>query len=403
MAEAARSANDATPREQTRDALPSPLEAGFAHAPTNAASDRPAHFPPLGAPHSQAGSEPAQESVAPLAGEPMQRIFTASSPTPSLPDHRDFTPGAWDMWAPWLDGGVDPNLQHSGANVSAEPLVPVALPEPGATPASEAGVARFTGIPSPFPAPESAPESAAEHASDAPEAAPRQPTASDDAAEPTLSGAVSPLDPVTRRDPDPGHREPHFSSAAAAAEPFAAAPESDHREHFAVTRETRTPARGGGFLRAFGWLVAIGLVLLLVLQLAWWQREKLMLYWPQSQHLFSSACVSLGCTVLPPRAIDGLRLDASDLRQLDGPRVLELKVPLTNRYPVALAYPSIELTLLDEANNVAVRRVLAPRDYVRPGTPVDAGMPAGATQTMVVRIDTGGASASNFRVQIFYP
>ncbi|MET5013246.1 DUF3426 domain-containing protein, partial [Burkholderia pseudomallei] len=38
-----------------------------------------------------------------------------------------------------------------------------------------------------------------------------------------------------------------------------------------------------------------------------------------------------------------------------------------------------------------------------PGTRVEAGMPAGATQTMIVRIDTDGSAASNFRVQILYP
>ena len=77
-------------------------------------------------------------------------------------------------------------------------------------------------------------------------------------------------------------------------------------------------------------------------------------------------------------------------------------MPLTNRYRVALAYPSLELTLLDDTNHVTVRRVLAPRDYA-PRTPIDAGLPPGTTQTMVVRVDTNGAPASNFRVQIFYP
>jgi hypothetical protein len=40
---------------------------------------------------------------------------------------------------------------------------------------------------------------------------------------------------------------------------------------------------------------------------------------------------------------------------------------------------------------------------VKPGTPIAAGLPARTTQTMIVRLDTGDAVASNFRVQIFYP
>ncbi|WP_430507198.1 DUF3426 domain-containing protein, partial [Burkholderia sp. BCCCDS15] len=168
-------------------------------------------------------------------------------------------------------------------------------------------------------------------------------------------------------------------------------------------RETRAPQRRGMLGGFFGGLVAAVLAVLLVGQLAWWQRETLMIYWPVTQGWLRQACAPLGCKVAPPRAIDGLRLDATDLRQLDGPRELELKVPLTNRYRVALAYPSLELTLLDDTNHVTVRRVLAPRDYVRPGTPIDAGLPPGTTQTMVVRVDTNGTPASNFRVQIFYP
>jgi hypothetical protein len=52
---------------------------------------------------------------------------------------------------------------------------------------------------------------------------------------------------------------------------------------------------------------------------------------------------------------------------------------------------------------VAIRRVFWPQDYVPPGTPISGGLPAHATQTMIVHLDTGEAVASNFRVQIFYP
>jgi hypothetical protein len=152
-----------------------------------------------------------------------------------------------------------------------------------------------------------------------------------------------------------------------------------------------------------GSLVVLILFVVLLAQLAWWQRETIMVYWPGSQPLYAQACQQLNCDVAPPHDIDGLQVEPSDLRQIDGPHKLELKMPLRNRYNVALAYPAIELTLLDGQNNVAVRRVLWPQDYVKPGTLIAAGLPARTTQTMIVHLDTGDAVASNFRVQIFYP
>ncbi|WP_419686164.1 DUF3426 domain-containing protein [Burkholderia theae] len=379
------------------------------------------------------------------------RLFTGT-PAAGSPSDTDYKPEGWDMWAPWLDAGVDPSLQHSVETIRTEPLVPLALPD------TEAGVIHLSGTPAPIassPAeldasaaiesPTEAHSTQPQHETEVPAAPiasptverdPREPrfvahvpsdanTAADDAEpvgnthfaapederaprEPRFAFAPAPA--VTEAEPEP---EPsagitrHDKTPTAATDepvaPFPAALTDDDRPHFAVTRETRAPQRRGMLGGFFGGLVAAVLAVLLVAQLAWWQRETLMIYWPVTQGWFRQACAPLGCTVAPPRAIDGLRLDATDLRQLDGPRELELKVPLTNRYRVALAYPSLELTLLDDTNHVTVRRVLAPRDYVRPGTPIDAGLPPGTTQTMIVRLETNGTPASNFRVQIFYP
>ncbi|WP_080402677.1 zinc-ribbon and DUF3426 domain-containing protein [Burkholderia ubonensis] len=366
--------------------------------------------------------------AADLPAPPPPRLFVDNAPG-EHPTHADFRPDHWDMWAPWLDGNVDPSLQHSGRNVRAEPLIPLVLPDANASLETAPGVVRLTATPEPSPG--SAAAAAAQPA--APSASADLGPAHDarhDAREPRLAAEApsatrehapaaderSPLasahdkheprfaaDASADADRAGTQREPQFA-AGAAPEPFSAIPAADDdRPPFAVTRETRAPQRRGLLGGFFGGLVATVLAVLLALQLAWWQRETLMIYWPVTLGWFQRACVPLGCTVAPPRAIDGLRLDATDLRQVDGPRVLELKAPLTNRYRVALAYPSLELTLLDDTNHVTVRRVLAPRDYVRPGTPINAGLPAGATQTMIVRLDTNGAPASNFRVQIFYP
>ncbi|MBJ9686903.1 zinc-ribbon domain-containing protein [Burkholderia vietnamiensis] len=389
------------------------------------------------------------------------RLFTADLPAHAATDG-NFRPAGWDMWAPWLDAGVDPSLLHNAHTIRAEPLVPVTRQE-----TTDAGTVRQTGTPAPistdaaerrvveaaaWPAePAAAPHDTDASTLPAAETDPREPRFIAPAQSIEQAGA-DPVDPTAPAnanadahthfpEPDDVPREPRFAftpapsdaapddshaaerGVAAADEPanapddaqsaakppaqpavpFPAALTEDDRPHFEVTRETRAPQRRGMLAGFFGGVVAATLGVLLFAQLAWWQRESVMIYWPVTQSWYRQACAALGCKVTPPRAIDGLRLNATDLRQLDGPRVLELKAPLTNRYRVALAYPSLELTLLDDTNHVTVRRVLAPRDYVRPGTPIDAGLPPGTTQTMVVRLDTNGASASNFRVQIFYP
>ncbi|MGN7981603.1 DUF3426 domain-containing protein [Burkholderia sp. 22313] len=385
---------------------------------------------------------PAEPAVAaPQHEAALPRLFTSDAPAEPATD-TDYQPEGWDMWAPWLDAGVDPSLQHNVDTVRTEPLVPLALPS------TEAGVVHLSGTPAPIASGPAELHAAAGPAAEPDERAmtPREadvsamPLAEPDLREPRFAAhaqpgaveraAAEPAEPAGNAHfavPDDEHapREPRFAFRPAQAEPesgpdtppderaaapavqpavpFPAATTDDDRPAFAVTRETRAPQRRGMLGGFFGGLVAAALAVLLVAQLAWWQRETVMIYWPVTQGWFRQACAPLGCTIAPPRAIDGLRLDATDLRQIDGPRVLELKVPLTNRYRVALAYPSLELTLLDDTNHVTVRRVLAPRDYVRPGMPIDAGLPPGTTQTMIVRLDTNGAPASNFRVQIFYP
>ncbi|HDR9022999.1 TPA: zinc-ribbon domain-containing protein [Burkholderia vietnamiensis] len=459
---------EATPVEAAPiEAVPvdlAPIDAAPVEAPPSSST------PAASAPVNSAPTEPTPTAPTPadaVSDTPSPtspaRLFTADLPAHAATDG-NFRPAGWDMWAPWLDAGVDPSLLHNAHTIRAEPLVPVTRQE-----TTDAGTVRQTGTPAPIStdaAERRVVEAAAWPAE--PAAAPHDtdastlPAAETDPREPRFiapaqlieQAGADPVDPTAPAnanadahththfpEPDDVPREPRFAftpapsdaapddshaaerGVAAADEPanapddaqsaakppaqpavpFPAALTEDDRPHFEVTRETRAPQRRGMLAGFFGGVVAATLGVLLFAQLAWWQRESVMIYWPVTQSWYRQACAPLGCKVTPPRAIDGLRLNATDLRQLDGPRVLELKAPLTNRYRVALAYPSLELTLLDDTNHVTVRRVLAPRDYVRPGTPIDAGLPPGTTQTMVVRLDTNGASASNFRVQIFYP
>jgi predicted Zn finger-like uncharacterized protein len=224
---------------------------------------------------------------------------------------------------------------------------------------------------------------------------------------------VEPETPAPRRAADTNTRTEPSPLGAAPAAPWAADPEprfgsaprssAPSSEPFPVIRETRAPVRSGIVWKILGWSIALVLFVALIAQIAWWQRETVMVYWPASQQLFAQACEQIGCVVAPPRDIDGLQIENSGLRQVDGSHKLELKLSLRNRFDVAIAYPALELTLLDDKNNVAIRRVLWPQDYARPGTVIGAGIAARSALPVIVRLDTGDAVAANYRVQIFYP
>ncbi|MFM0418488.1 zinc-ribbon and DUF3426 domain-containing protein [Paraburkholderia aromaticivorans] len=350
------------------------------------------------------------------------------------PKGPDFSAEAWDPWAPTPDAAIDNRLRHNAGNV---PLSPVSTdagvavtPRHAAEPELPAGAFTTPIPPDHEPILADAPLDPFAYDVDPPvEEAPRVWHKTERASDAPLEEPVLDESATLHGIPD---NEPRFGAAGvgaagvgaagagaasfggagaaatagpvpASGEPFSVQPVNDGAEPFPVVRETRPaePRRTGWII--VGSVVAGLLIIALLAQLAWWQRETVMVYLPRSQTLYAKACATLGCLVTPPHDIDGLQVEPSDLRQIDGPHKLELKMPLRNRFNIALAYPAIELTLLDDQNNVAVRRVLWPQDYVPPGTAIAAGLPAHTTQTMIVHLDTGNAVASNFRVQIFYP
>lgn len=331
----------------------------------------------------------------------------------------------WDPWSAAPGSRVEPSLHmpdttrdnsdlaatgrgraHGSAATREEPTVtrePATAGEPAATrePAAAAEPAATREEPTVTREPAAAGEPTATR--EAPAAA-REGATAREPARPGKPGTTH--EPTIGPEPGTAY-EPMAAPAPAAATASAAtaeapAPLAGRAENFAVTREK--PAHtDGGAARALGWIVALLLAMVLIAQLAWWQREKIVTLWPRTQPLYRSACAQLGCAMTPPRDIDGLAIEQTSLRQIDGPHRLELRFTLRNHDGVALAYPALELTLLDRDNQIAARRVLWPQEYLAPGTPPQAGVPALGTLPVATRLDTGNLDAANYRVQIFYP
>jgi hypothetical protein len=78
---------------------------------------------------------------------------------------------------------------------------------------------------------------------------------------------------------------------------------------------------------------------------------------------------------------------------------------LHNRAPFPQEYPSLELTLTDDADRPVLRRVLAPGEYLEPARSaiVGQGLAAGADVALRVSLDASRSRATGYRLYLFFP
>lgn len=166
-------------------------------------------------------------------------------------------------------------------------------------------------------------------------------------------------------------------------------------------RAVRAPARRG---RAVWWWGAAGLALLLLGQVLYAERERLLAI-PTYRAWAESACQALGCTVPgSARAIDGLALVSRDIRRhpaVEG--ALLISATLANRAPRERPYPVLELTLSDLDGKVLAMRRFRPVDYLSDPRRVPAGMPAATTLPLEFEVVDPGPSAVAFEFRFLPP
>lgn len=102
--------------------------------------------------------------------------------------------------------------------------------------------------------------------------------------------------------------------------------------------------------------VVLVLTLGLLVQLAFVQRHAIVATWPESERFVRHVCQSFACQVKPVRGVDGLVIDSSELIQKDGGYLLRWTI--RNATDRVLAMTSLELTLMQGADKVVIRRVL---------------------------------------------
>ena len=115
-------------------------------------------------------------------------------------------------------------------------------------------------------------------------------------------------------------------------------------------------------VRALFACFALLLIILLLLQLAVQQRDRLAAFEPRLKPALLIVCEVLTCSVGPLRQIEAIVIDGSSFNKLND-SVYRLTFSIKNTATSAVAMPSLEVTLTDTQDQAVIRRVLAPAQF----------------------------------------
>lgn len=305
----------------------------------------------------------------------------------------------------WVRCGQCDEIFDASANMVPDAAVAAGpAPEPSAhwalaaasEPANAPGAAASAMLPGPAPSsvPQGEPSAAAEAAAAEPVPVPRVP--SDDPAPLAKASADTP-EGAGRRATDRGLPV----AAAPSAEARRRTDQAPVRASFMHGSATKTIWQRTWVRAALGVSCTV-LLLALVAQVVYVERDRIAALEPAFKPWLASVCAWQGCAISPIQRIDSIVIESSSFNKLRGD-VYRLTFSVRSTAPIDLAVPALELTLTDSQDQVLTRRVfLGPELGAR--TPVLA---PGAEWQGSLGVSVKGAGISDqisgYRILAFYP
>ena len=151
------------------------------------------------------------------------------------------------------------------------------------------------------------------------------------------------------------------------------------------------------------WAVLSVLLLLgLLLQGLYRERDHLAALKPEMKPALQSICEVMGCRILPLQRFEAFVLDSATFHQVD-PTTYQLHLVVKNKTRLALALPAVELTLTDLTDQPVIRRVLTPAELGVKSETVPAADEWSATAYLRVESEPALPRALGYRLLVFYP
>jgi hypothetical protein len=143
--------------------------------------------------------------------------------------------------------------------------------------------------------------------------------------------------------------------------------------------------------------------LVFALQWGYSNRELLVKHYPSLHPTFKQICVWTGCALPLPRLTENIQTEYTKLDPIPGyPNYIQLTVNVKNHGAEAQDYPLMDLTLKDLQDQVIVRKLIKPQEYLPQDALQIKAFHSHATHNIVLRMDTGDKSVAGFVVRWVY-
>lgn len=140
--------------------------------------------------------------------------------------------------------------------------------------------------------------------------------------------------------------------------------------------------------------------LALLIQLAWFNRDQLLLKYPELLPYAKQACEELNCQLIRQQDVSAIKLINRDVRlHPDYQDTLLVNAAMKNELPIRQPYPRVQLTLFDTSGSLLGYREFVPDDYLDSSIEIDKGMPIDSPVYFVLEVSgpTAGAVSFEFR------
>lgn len=147
---------------------------------------------------------------------------------------------------------------------------------------------------------------------------------------------------------------------------------------------------------------SLGLLVLLLLQVLYHERDRIAAMQPVARPALSTLCALAGCRLAPLRQIESIVIDSSVFERIRADNY-RLGFSLRNTATIEIAMPAVELSVTDAQDQTLIRRVFLPAEFAA-STPVLAGAAEwSANLVLGVKTSTSSERVSGYRLLMFYP